>query len=176
MPEAQKPQVAGPPDAGAASLHAFLAGTWHLDRLARDRRAGVRHVFTGTALATPEGDGLLLDETVAWQVGGQSLTGHRRLHLAFPAPWRAVVRFADGRFFHNLDLTAGVGGMHHDCPPDRYRGRYRLLGPDAFRVLWLVRGPRKDLVLATDFRRAYPQSGRGKGSSLLSEASITKSL
>ena len=142
------------PDRMLGSLESYLAGRWRVVRIGRDRARGTRHILTGTARFAPAaGGGLTLDEAVTWTVGGQRLEGERRYRFTFSAPWRAAVWFADGRPFHDLDLTAGAADVAHDCPPDSYKGRYRLTGLDSFRVIWRVRGPHKDLVLTTRLTR-----------------------
>jgi len=66
------------------------------------------------------------------------------------------VRFDDGRPFHTLDLSTGRAEVEHDCAPDRYRGRYRINGEDRWTLAWQVRGPRKQMIIATRYVRASP--------------------
>src|SRR3546814_1180132 len=81
---------------------------------------------------------------------GPALQSYR---YVFSTAARAAVHFADGRFFHDLDLTAGAWRCTHLCDPDRYDGDFSALSPDAWRVVWRVAGPRKDPVLDSRYRR-----------------------
>ena len=139
-------------------LRSFLQGEWNLERRVCDRRAGQQGRLTGRARFVPESEGLLYREEGRLAIGdpaspvyeGPALQSYR---YAFPAPARAQVQFGDGRFFHDLDLTAGRWAATHLCDPDRYDGDFAALGPDAWRVVWVVAGPRKDLVLDSTYRR-----------------------
>ena len=68
-----------------------------------------------------------------------------------PAADGWLVAFEDGRPFHALDLEGGP--VEHQCGEDRYSGEYRLRGRDTLDVHWRVTGPRKDLEIATTYRR-----------------------
>jgi hypothetical protein len=81
---------------------------------------------------------------------GPALQSYR---YAFPEPGRAAVHFRDGRFFHDLDLTAGRWTVTHLCNPDRYDGEFTVLDADRWRIVWRVSGPRKDLTLDSSYRR-----------------------
>ncbi len=63
------------------------------------------------------------------------------------------VRFADGRPFHDLDLSSGRHVADHPCSADLYRGEFTVRDEDHWRTVWRVRGPAKDLVLTTDYAR-----------------------
>lgn len=67
---------------------------------------------------------------------------------------RAVLSFEDGRDFHGLDLSTGVAEVAHACAPDRYRGRYRVAGPNEWWRGWIVTGARKRQVIVSRFVRA----------------------
>jgi len=67
-----------------------------------------------------------------------------------------TVLFADGRLFHYLDLSSGRDDVLHDCAPDQYRGRYRALGPDGWASSWHIAGPRKHMLIATQYARVTP--------------------
>jgi len=150
-----------------ADLRAYLAGSWTISRTLEDRRRGARGSFAGRAGFAPEGEGLLAyREEGRLALGGFETVAHQHYRYAFPAPpWvgrrapqrtphRAEVRFADGRPFHDLDLSDGLWTAGHRCAPDTYRGRFRALGPDRWWVRWIVTGPRKNQVLESLFSRA----------------------
>ena len=63
------------------------------------------------------------------------------------------MRFADGRPFHDLDLTSGRHVADHPCSADLYRGEFTVRDADHWRTVWRVGGPAKDLVLRTDYAR-----------------------
>ncbi|MEV5440431.1 DUF6314 family protein [Streptomyces sp. NPDC052682] len=134
---------------------AYLAGTWQVERTVRDRASGQRGTFRGTTVFGPlEGGGLLHREsgTFVWQ--GVARPAERTLRF-LPGPGgTADVRFADGRPFHDLDLTAGHHTADHPCAADLYRGEFTVLDQDHWRTVWRVRGPAKDLVLTTGYARA----------------------
>lgn len=77
----------------------------------------------------------------------------RVYRFRFPGPGRAQVFFADGRFFHALDLSGGADNVEHRCGDDLYRGRYALEDAQRWTLRWRVTGPRKDLLLATRYLR-----------------------
>lgn len=145
-----------------ADLRAYLAGSWTISRTMEDRRRGALGRFEGQAGFTSEGEDLLAYREVGrLALGGFETVAHRRYLYAFPAPraaphrppHRAEVRFADGRPFHDLDLSDGLWTAGHRCAPDTYRGRFRALGPDRWWARWIVTGPRKDQVLESLFTR-----------------------
>lgn len=140
-------------------LKDFLKGVWRLERRLDDRRAGQQGLLTGKADFSPEGDAMLYSEEGRLVIGPSSNPVHdgpaAQVHrYVFDAPGRARVEFRDGRFFHDLDLSDGRWAATHLCPPDRYDGDFTALGPDSWRVVWRVTGPRKDLILDSHYRRA----------------------
>ncbi|MEU4087675.1 DUF6314 family protein [Streptomyces aureus] len=134
---------------------AYLGGAWRVERSVRDLASGAEGRFTGTTVFDPlEGSGLLHREsgTFVWQ--GVARPAERTLRfLPGDGPGRALVRFADGRPFHDLDLTSGHWVADHPCSADLYRGEFTVRDEHHWRSLWRVRGPAKDLVLTTDYTR-----------------------
>ncbi|PPS76438.1 MULTISPECIES: DUF6314 family protein [Streptomyces] len=136
---------------------AYLAGRWRVSRSVRDLASGAEGEFTGTTgfredTESPDG-GLLHHEsgTFVWQ--GVARPAERTLRF-LPGPGgTADVRFADGRPFHDLDLTSGRHVADHPCAADLYRGEFVVRDSDHWRTVWRVRGPAKDLVLRTDYAR-----------------------
>ncbi|MFC9684969.1 DUF6314 family protein [Streptomyces sp. NPDC056948] len=133
---------------------AFLAGRWSVTRSVRDLASGEQGEFSGTTdFRTEEDGGLLHHEsgTFVWQ--GVARPAERTLRF-LPGPGGASdVRFADGRPFHDLDLTSGRYVADHPCSADLYRGEFTVRDADHWRTVWRVRGPAKDLVLRTDYAR-----------------------
>ena len=145
--------IASPVAFPVADLRAFLTGRWRIERVIDDRRRGQPGRFAGTGTYAPDGGGLVYEE-----IGQLTLAGHRgaaeqRHRYGFPAIGRAVVCFRDGGFFHDLDLTDGTWRADHPCGEDVYAGSFRVTGPDRWTQIWTVSGPRKALVLTTDFSR-----------------------
>jgi len=143
--------------AAVADLRAFLGGAWHLERDLEDRRAATRGRLAGRAVFAPEG--AVPGAALRYREAGElAFAGHRgafyRVYLyRFPRPGRAEVAFDDGRPFHDLDLTRGAWAAVHRCGDDLYEGRFAATGADAWRAVWRVTGPRKDLVLTSRYRR-----------------------
>ncbi|MEB8336696.1 DUF6314 family protein [Streptomyces endophyticus] len=141
---------------------AFLAGRWRVERTVRDLAADVTGTFTGTTAFTAEGDGLLHFESGTFEWHGVARPAERTLrYLPGEDPGTAVVRFSDGRFFHDLDLRTGHHVADHPCSADLYRGEFTVSGADRWRTVWRVKGPAKDLLLTTEYRRAADSSGPG---------------
>ncbi|WP_105974228.1 DUF6314 family protein [Streptomyces geranii] len=134
----------------------YLAGSWRVERTVRDLVGADEGAFTGITTFSPlDGRGLLQEEsgTFVWQ--GVARPAERTLRfLRGAAPGTADVRFADGRPFHDLDLTSGHWTTDHPCAADLYRGEFTVLDADHWRTVWRVAGPAKDLVLTTAYARA----------------------
>ena len=135
-------------------LKGFLQGVWWLSRKLDDRRAGQQGQLTGSAVFSPSGDDLHYSEKGRLLIGDHDGAAHQTYRYAFPEAGRAAVHFGDGRLFHELDLSGGRWSCTHLCDPDRYEGSFTVLGPDSWRVVWRVEGPRKDLTLDSTYRRA----------------------
>ncbi|SLN54875.1 hypothetical protein ROA7023_02478 [Roseisalinus antarcticus] len=129
-------------------------GRWALSRQVQDFRDRSRLAFEGEATFRRDAEGLALEESGRWtEAKWGGLTASRR-YL-----WRAFgpaidVFYADGRFFHRFDLVqAGRAKSRHDCPPDRYDVTYRFDLPSAWEAAWRVKGPAKDYLSRTRYRR-----------------------
>ncbi|MFJ7076557.1 DUF6314 family protein [Streptomyces sp. NPDC098781] len=133
----------------------YLAGSWRAERSVRDLASGETGEFTGTTAFGPLPDGGLLHHEsglFVWQGVGRPAERTLRFLPGSP-PGTADVRFADGRPFHDLDLTSGHHIADHPCVADLYRGEFTVLDEDHWRSVWRVRGPAKDLLLTTDYAR-----------------------
>jgi hypothetical protein len=144
----------------AAPAGCPLEGTWRIARTIGDLRADVDASFAGIAVIAPAAP----DEPwLTWREKGELVQpGHRgqatrdlRIVRTPTGPWEVL--FSDGSPFHDLDLRPGAGpcAVVHLCGADRYDGRFILSADGAgLRVTWRVRGPRKDLVIESDYRRS----------------------
>lgn len=152
---------------------AYLAGSWRVERSVRDLAGGGEGRFEGVTVfgaphrdapgehggpladGEPLADGGLLHEecgTFVWL--GVARPAARTLRfLPGSRPGTADVRFADGRPFHDLDLTTGRHVADHPCSADLYRGEFTVRDGDRWRTVWRVAGPVKDLLLVTDYAR-----------------------
>ncbi len=134
---------------------AYLAGSWRVRRSVRDLPAGEEGDFSGTTVFEAlDGGGLLHRESGTFVWRGVARPAERTLRfLPGAAPGTADVRFADGRPFHDLDLTTGHWIADHPCAADLYRGEFTAYDADHWRTVWRVGGPAKDLLLTTDYSR-----------------------
>ncbi|KUM71204.1 DUF6314 family protein [Streptomyces curacoi] len=139
----------------------YLAGSWRVERSVRDLAGGEDGEFSGTTVFSPlDGGGLLHHESGTFVWRGVPRPAERTLRfLPGDTPGTADVRFADGRPFHDLDLTSGRHIADHPCSADRYRGEFTVRDADHWRTVWRVRGPAKDLVLTTDYAREDRTTG-----------------
>ncbi|MFD4633177.1 DUF6314 family protein [Streptomyces sp. NPDC058284] len=145
---------------------AFLTGEWRVERTVRDLADGSEGRFTGTTLFSPlpapESGGLLHQESGTFTWHGIARPAERTLRfLPGEAAGTARVEFADGRFFHDLDLRTGRWTTDHPCVSDLYRGEFEVAAADRWRTRWRVGGPAKDLLLVTEYRRAVRAEGPG---------------
>ncbi|MEU6574670.1 DUF6314 family protein [Streptomyces sp. NPDC046805] len=141
---------------------AHLAGRWRVERTVLDLASGDEGRFEGVAAFGPmstEGGpapdgGLLYSESGMFTWQGVARPAERTLRfLPGARPGTADVRFADGRPFHDLDLTSGRYVTDHPCAADLYRGEFTVRDADHWRSVWRVGGPAKDLLLTTDYAR-----------------------
>ncbi|MFD7709928.1 DUF6314 family protein [Streptomyces sp. NPDC059785] len=134
---------------------AYLAGDWRVARTVRDLASGDEGDFSGGTVFGPlEGGGLLHHESGTFSWRGAARPAERTLrYLPGDRPGTASVRFADGRPFHDLDLTTGHHVADHPCAADLYRGEFTVYDPGHWRTVWRVGGPAKDLLLTTEYTR-----------------------
>jgi hypothetical protein len=111
-------------------------------------RTGARAARTAEAAAALE-----YHEEGELRLGEYSGPASRDLIYRAGGDGAADVRFADGREFYRLDLSAGSWRDEHLCHPDRYIVAGRVLGPDSFEERWRASGPRKDYEIITTLVR-----------------------
>ena len=139
-----------------------LAGSWTFERAIEGQASmhgtAVFHAVPDAIPATlhcrEQGRLRLLD--------GRSFDAHRE-YLYQGSPGGFAVLFAERppRLFHEIALlpgddgdTAWTGTAAHLCAADLYGSLYRFLDDGSFTLRHTVRGPRKDYVSLTNFRRA----------------------
>ncbi|MEU1332331.1 DUF6314 family protein [Streptomyces sp. NPDC005865] len=151
----------GPPHHPVPDVLAHLRGAWRVERTVRDLADGSTGRFSGTTLFSPlpapDEGGLLHHESGTFTWRGVARPAERTLRfLPGDAAGTARVEFADGRFFHELDLRTGQWTTDHPCVADLYRGEFEVVDAGHWRTRWRVGGPAKDLLLITEYRRATP--------------------
>jgi hypothetical protein len=144
----------------------YLAGAWRVERTVQDLAADSDGHFTGRTVFEPlDGGGLLHHEsgTFTWQGVARPAERTLRFLPSGPggdgAPGTSLVHFADGRYFHGLDLRSGHHMADHPCSADLYRGEFEACGPDSWRSIWRVEGPAKTLLLTTGYVRDSQEPG-----------------
>lgn len=152
-----------PPHGGAASIRAsypvsdigrFLLGAWQVTRLGWNGVPARTMRLRGMARFSPCAVGLLFEERGMMAVGAYLGEAVRRYVFHIESASVARVCFEDGSPFHRLDLETGLAHVQHDCTPDRYEGRYRVLATTCWLLSWRVTGPRKNQVITSRFSRA----------------------
>lgn len=132
---------------------ADFLGDWHFDREIDDKTLLGIGIVQGQARFSPTGDVVAYDETSEMTFAASPPFKGTRRYL-----WKAdsegvAVMFADGRDFHRLDLSAGTTSAAHWCDPDQYDVIYDFSDWPRWSSRWKVRGPRKDYVMETRYRR-----------------------
>lgn len=135
-------------------LYAFLRGRWSIDRTIADHRDGLDGHFIGEAVFQGDFPELAYTEAGTLTLPHHTGEAHRAYRYEFDTRSACRVLFTDGRLFHTLDLSAGRCAAFHPCSEDRYEGVYGAADNDTLLVRWRITGPRKDLIIATTFRRA----------------------
>jgi hypothetical protein len=131
-----------------------LLGTWSF----------VREV-PGQASMTGEATITLLEDSVAQYVeraraqlaSGEVLHGEQRYLYRRTGAGFDVLFHQTGQLFHALAFVADEEGWlrasaSHSCKADLYRSEYAV-GPERFWVRHVVRGPQKNYVVETAYRR-----------------------
>src|SRR3954452_13148167 len=104
-------------------LKEFLSGSWSVDRLVIDHARTTIGRLEGEATFRPSGLDLLYEERGTLIFGEHRGQTEHAYRYDFPeSDGRTLVRFRDGRPFHELDLSTGQDHPRHACPPDTYEG------------------------------------------------------
>ena len=137
-------------------LNAYFAGSWRLTRRIHDLKRREIGRFLGEARFAPDGPAAF-DFTERGVLALPMMRSEARRDYRFEMTGSGFrVFFPDGRFFHEAIFAQGRADVAHDCPPDLYRGRYRMSGPDRWWLTWRIGGPRKDLMISSAFSRMRP--------------------
>jgi len=124
-----------------------LLGTWTLTRTVDDRLGGeVRHVEGSATLALVDDGHVRWTEEGTMRWSGGEVPVARSLDVLRRADDDWMVHFSDGREFHPWSVGSRVD---HPCGADHYQGLVEAIGPDAWTVTWVVRGPAKDYTRVT---------------------------
>jgi len=139
-------------------LIGYLRGPWLFERKVFDAIREQEATANGTARFTDElmnaKPGLRYREDGEMDLGELTVQTEREYIYGFLADGGvAEVRFADGRFFHVLDLSKGMVRVEHQCGDDLYQGVFRVLTEQAWLSVWRVTGPKKSQVITTHFIR-----------------------
>lgn len=132
----------------------YFHGRWQMARVIENVPDGVVGEFWGEALFEPDGEGLICRENGVLRYLGADYSAERRSLWRFPGGDRVDVRYADGRPFHSFVPTEP--SAEHYCGADHYDVSYEF-APDHWRSVWSVRGPAKDYMMTTLYRRLTPE-------------------
>lgn len=132
-----------------------LEGTWDLVRTIEKQATMI-----GIAVFTPQHATMLKyrEDGRIRLAGGKELDAHREYRFERAADGFAVYFEEEPlRLFHRIrivrDTDALAGSATHLCTPDTYDSSYRFLVDGSFTIRHTVRGPRKDYVSTTAFKR-----------------------
>ena len=134
------------------NLTDFL-GLWHIDRVTTDYLGGADGVFVAQAEILIHEPGAIYTETGELTLANAAPMRATRQYLWQQTGGLITVDFADGRPFHTFDPMAAAPSAEHDCPPDTYCVEYDFADWPRWQSRWRVRGPRKDYLMVSNFRR-----------------------
>jgi uncharacterized protein DUF6314 len=137
----------------AREVFLALAGTWELSRIIGDWN------FRGAAVfCAHEPDELRYEENGILSKPGTPDTAASRRYIYRYEADRIVIYFDErpARIFEVLDPKRAPSGnweagAEHACDPDHYASRYAF-GADTISITHVVRGPRKDYEMVSDYR------------------------
>ncbi len=139
----------------ADALFDRLEGAWDLRRTIENQAT-----MTGVATFRREDPDAMeyREEGRVRLATGQAFDAHREYRFErVPHGFSVCFPEEPPRLFHRIELMrdgdALAGSATHLCSPDLYSSNYRFLADGTFAIRHEVRGPRKDYVSATVFRR-----------------------
>ncbi|MDH5188285.1 MAG: DUF6314 family protein [Rhodospirillaceae bacterium] len=140
------------------TLQSYLAGDWNLKRVIHQVGEGRKATFNASASFVPDEksptDTFIYSEEGLLETGDEKFDATRTYIYTFIGSALAEVRFADGTFFHVLDLSAGLLRVEHHCADDFYQGLFRAIDFNTWLSVWRIDGPRKKQVISTHYLRA----------------------
>lgn len=128
-------------------------GTWSISREITDHKIMETGVLSGEASFSERAGQLLYSEQGTLRFAGGAPMKTERQYLWTFFEDRVDVSFEDGRAFHSFALTGAPEASVHYCGEDVYRGSYWFHTFPTWKVVWSVKGPRKDYRSETVFVR-----------------------
>lgn len=132
---------------------ADFEGRWRIARRIEDEWMGTTGLFEGVARFTPDARGLAYHEVGELKLPQEVPMAASRRYLWRAEPGGIAVLYEDGRYFHRIREAADVVQDWHVCGEDEYDVTYNFTHWPKWRMIWKVRGPRKDYVSISDFLR-----------------------
>lgn len=138
---------------------AYFIGGWRMERRIDDRRAGRAGAAVGEAVIADIGDAAtaICTEALTIDYGGQRFAGEQTMHWRFDDADGPTLFSRDGRLLVTLRFRQDGGraraSFSHDCGEDLYEGVAEIGDESSWRLVWNVRGPRKDYTLDTLYFR-----------------------
>jgi hypothetical protein len=154
-------------------LSAFL-GDWRLRRRIADLREGETGRLVGEVRFGRGESGLVERQEGTLRLPGRPPLSAMRTYLWSEPAGRLVVRFADGRPFHELAADEAAPEAEHRCGADLYRVRYDFRRWPRWRTVWHVRGPRKDLVIVSALAPLAPDGTSGQNRADHAASGVTR--
>ncbi|MEM7470880.1 MAG: DUF6314 family protein [Pseudomonadota bacterium] len=133
-------------------------GAWHLSRVIEDRLTQAKGTLTGEARFAKRGPGVLdYIESGSLSYGAQAPMEATRRYIWEAADDRIVIKFDDGRDFHDIRTDRLMPDAEHFCDPDLYHVSYDFTRWSArrqsWRAMWRVKGPKKDYRMMSEYKR-----------------------
>lgn len=149
----------------------FLLGKWWLSRSIEDHQSGIHASFQGTAeLFEDEPDSSSViggrahyEEKGELHYGSYRGPAFRRLDYVRSDDASAMLYFADGRPFVDLDLRNGTWQSSHLCANDHYEIFTLVRSSTIVNESWRVWGPSTNYEAATMFTRMGSIQSGDKG-------------
>jgi hypothetical protein len=127
-------------------------GRWQLTRVV-ENAVGPDMTLSGTATFSRHEDGLMLVEEGTLEVAGQPPMQGSQRYIWRPDGDQIATFFADGRDFFRFRPDGEIAAAHW-CSPDQYDVVMDFTHWPEWRATWTVKGPRKDYVMRSRYRRA----------------------
>ncbi|WP_085784737.1 DUF6314 family protein [Candidatus Nucleicultrix amoebiphila] len=137
----------------ALNWQRWFEGEWILERTIVDRRQNLLGNVTGRLRIVKKESQLFLNESGVLHYGAYEGPVSQQMSMTFTMPYYADVFFANGRYFHNLDLREKEWRIEHHCGHDLYKGCYQIDPNNFFMITWQVNGPRKNLSLLSKYNK-----------------------